>query len=237
MSEATGTPLPHVEFLKKHGLGRLPAPDSRDHQHMLSAVTPKRADVSSKMWTPGAVLDQGNSSECVANAWTGFLEASPLRTSLVQFGGVESIHALYKAAQKVDEWPGEDYNGTSVRAGAKVLTTQGRLAEYLWAFDVDTMRRYVLSRGPVVVGTNWYEDMFYPEQHKKFLSPTGAMAGGHAWLVIGYSLARKSFRMVNSWGPSWGEKGRAWIKLDDMAKLIAESGEVCSAVEQKVVAK
>jgi hypothetical protein len=32
---------------------------------------------------------------------------------------------LYHEAQKVDEWPGEDYEGTSVRAGLDVLRTRG----------------------------------------------------------------------------------------------------------------
>ena len=32
---------------------------------------------------------------------------------------------LYHEAQKVDEWPGEDYEGTSVRAGLDILRTRG----------------------------------------------------------------------------------------------------------------
>ncbi len=232
MTLLSSTPMPHVEFLKKHGLGRLASPDSRDLRHPLGLITPKRATVSSKFWTTGEVLDQGATSRCVAFAWTGFLEASPLRTSLAAFGGVPSIDSLYHEAQLVDEWPGEDYNGTSVRAGAAVLTKLGRLAEYLWTSDVDEMRRYVLSRGPVVVGTDWYADMFTPKGG--FIIPTGAIAGGHAWLVNGYSLRRKAFRMMNSWGLTWGDKGRSWIKLADMDKLIQASGEVCSAVEKAV---
>lgn len=32
---------------------------------------------------------------------------------------------LYAEAQKIDEWPGEDYDGTSVRAGLEILRTRG----------------------------------------------------------------------------------------------------------------
>jgi hypothetical protein len=32
---------------------------------------------------------------------------------------------LYHEAQKVDEWPGEDYDGTSVRAGLDILRKRG----------------------------------------------------------------------------------------------------------------
>jgi hypothetical protein len=34
---------------------------------------------------------------------------------------------LYHEARKVDEWPGEDYDGTSVRAALDVLRTQGHV--------------------------------------------------------------------------------------------------------------
>lgn len=34
---------------------------------------------------------------------------------------------LYHEAQKVDEWPGEDYGGTSVRAGLDILRTRGHV--------------------------------------------------------------------------------------------------------------
>ena len=30
---------------------------------------------------------------------------------------------LYHEAQKIDEWPGEDYDGTSVRAGLDILAS------------------------------------------------------------------------------------------------------------------
>lgn len=32
---------------------------------------------------------------------------------------------LYAEAQKIDEWPGENYDGTSVRAGLEILRTRG----------------------------------------------------------------------------------------------------------------
>jgi hypothetical protein len=35
---------------------------------------------------------------------------------------------LYNQAKKIDEWPGEDYDGTSVRAGLDILRTRGHCA-------------------------------------------------------------------------------------------------------------
>ena len=137
---------------------------------------------------------------------------------------------IYRQAQLVDEWPGEDYEGTSVRAGAKVLRALGMVSEYRWAWDMETLARYVLTTGTVVMGTNWYEGMDVPNA-EGFVSPRGSIRGGHAWLVLGYNRARGVYRGVNSWGKHWGQAGRFWISEEDLGRLLAESGEACSAIE------
>lgn len=41
--------------------------------------------------------------------------------------------------------------------------------------------------------------------------PEGRILGAHAIALCGYDDAKKAFRMVNSWGVDWGEKGFAWL--------------------------
>jgi hypothetical protein len=38
--------------------------------------------------------------------------------------------------------------------------------------------------------------------------------GLHAVTVIGYDEGRKAFRIVNSWGTNWGDKGFLWLNED-----------------------
>lgn len=220
------------KFRQSKALGRIHAPDARDKGHTMQAVLPRRAlAITHRTWVAGQVLDQGDRPHCVAYAWTGFLLASPTRTKIGTLGGsLPYAGALYSQAQLVDEWPGEDYDGTSVRAGAKVLTTQKRLSEYLWAWDAETLKRFVLERGPAVIGINWYATMFAPIRGG-FLIIDGPLVGGHALLVLGYSTRQRAFRLLNSWGIGWGEKGRVWLRDADMQRLIAEDGEACSAIE------
>src|SRR4051812_13317178 len=120
---------------EKKGLGRLHAPDARDQGFALRVGLP-HVEPFTKYWPMTAgVLDQGDSSECVAFAWTHFLLAAPTTHKAGGLGDTPNKFAdgLYRRAQQVDEWPGEDYDGTSVRAGAKVLQADGRLLEYRWA--------------------------------------------------------------------------------------------------------
>lgn len=136
----------------------------------------------------------------------------------------------YQRAQTMDEWPGEDYDGTSVRAGAKVLQDTGFISEYRWAWDGMEAIRAVLDIGPVVVGTNWYEGMFEPND-RGLVVPSGSIAGGHAYLIDGANLNRGLVRLKNSWSKSWGRGGRAVMTITDFSRLISEDGEACLATE------
>ena len=37
------------------------------------------------------------------------------------------------------------------------------------------------------------------------------ISGYHAMALVGYDERRQAFRLINSWGPGWGDKGYAWI--------------------------
>jgi hypothetical protein len=150
---------------------------------------------------------------------------------------------LYHEAQKVDEWPGEDYDGTSVRALFKVLKTRGYVEEYRWAFDAKTVIDHVLARGPVVLGTTWTRDMFMPDS-KGYIYFTGPIEGGHAYTVIGCQLEHACpdgsigrARIINSWGRGWGpHNGRAWITMKTLQALIEDYGEACVSTEKMLAA-
>lgn len=218
--------------------GRLYAPDPRDRGYAM----PKMRTAAIRMerhWKVGPITDQGSVPSCVGHAWSQFLRSAPVMDVKRQLPLPDTI---YEQAQKVDEWPGENYAGTSLRAGAKVLMSMGLITEYFWAGDIDTVKNYLLTRGPVVVGTDWFEQMSRPRwmdskkqkgtMNDAYLEPTGPYLGGHAYLLVGYSKTRRAFRMVNSWAEKYGEKGRAWIAYDVMDYLIFRlNGEACSALE------
>jgi hypothetical protein len=207
-------------------LGRIPSPDERDKKFLMRALIPKKlARPTSKYWSSRWVGDQGDTSQCVGYGWHGFLRASPVNTR------EPKPEVIYDGAQANDEFPGTNYDGTSVRGGAKYLSgSVARVKEYRWAFSINAVLDWLGTMGPVVLGTSWFANMFDPTD-KGFVIPSGTNEGGHCYLALGYDDVRKAVRCVNSWGKSWGQQGRFWIDYKDLDGLIKNAGEACVAVE------
>ncbi len=174
--------------------------------------------------------DQGSTSQCVAYAWTAWLEDGPV----LQPGKPSPtfMAELYAECQRSDEWEGQDYDGTSVRAGAKVLQSRGLIESYLWGTDLDTVVDTVLTLGPVVMGTNWTEAMFTPDA-QGVIRYRGSVVGGHAWKVDGVNRRTGMARAKQSWGRDWGLRGGFWVPFEDLERLIVEDGEACLAIERR----
>lgn len=215
------------------GLGRLPAADERDRLFSVSRILPSAAEITRtyKYWYDNAWWgDQGARPWCVEYSWHHFMVDGPI---VNKPGPIWEIGSIYHNAQLVDEWPGENYDGTSVRAGAKVLQERGLIQQYRWAFNLQDMINTVLTTSPIVFGSLWYEQMFDPDDNDT-IHVGGEVAGGHAYLLNGVNVKRGVFRIKNSWGRSWGNRGHAWISFDDVNRLLNEDGEAAIAIENRL---
>ena len=140
---------------------------------------------------------------------------------------------FYNKCQLWDSIPGTGYDGTTIRAGAKILNKLGLVEEYRWAKSVEEVIMAVTHLGPMVVGTYWYENMNTPTSHRHILRPTGKRIGGHAYLINGVDRDKEMFRIKNSWGTKWGDEGHAYISFDNFEKLFGQMSEACIAFEAK----
>lgn len=210
--------------MNKRSMGRVHVPDERDRKFklQLSAVGSSR---QYRWWRCGPVLDQGLEPSCVGQAWAGWLQASPHPQNPLSPSGI------YNIAKKYDVWNGEDYDGTSVRAGAKVITLTGQVSRYEWTYSADDAVEYLLENGPIVLGTLWTSGMSNPDRHG-IIKPDGSNQGGHAYLAYGVNLNRGLVYIRNSWGRAWGYNGNARIKIEDLQKLLDQNGECCVAREK-----
>jgi hypothetical protein len=213
-----------------HALGRVYIPDDRDNSFPMSTILKDVKKRTHRYWWPsGWWGDQGYTPQCVAYSWLHWVEDGPI-THDYAAPPVINPTTLYKECQKVDEWPGENYDGTSVRAGAKRLQAHKLISSYYWAWNVDTVVDALLTTGPVVVGTWWHYNMFFPDS-AGLIKLGGGKAGGHAYLLNGVNTKTGLIRIKNSWGRQWGKGGHAYISIDEMDTLIRDQGEACLATE------
>lgn len=202
--------------------------------------------IQTKVWECNIYNDQGQEGACVGFGWSHELSASP---SVVPTPAT-TAYALYKRAQQLDQWAGESYEGTSVLAGAKAVKELKNnvgvpyISEYRWAFGLLDLILALVHNGPVVMGLNWYKNMFDTDSNG-FITPTGGVMGGHCLLALGVVIVPvagvagditsldqidldKSYIVLhNSWGRGWGVSGRAKITLRNMDFLLKDDGEAC----------
>ena len=180
----------------------------------------------SRYWAPGTyVLDQGAEGACVGYGVTGEWLASPVRGKAHIWEATKLAQDVYRAAQKIDEWEGEAYDGTSVRAGMLAGRDRGWWSGFSWAFTMPELRT-ALETGPVVIGVNWHASMYVAPNAK--VNVFGSVVGGHCLLLTGYSpnwrKAGPHYRLRNSWGRTWGANGSAYIAADDLYRILFAAG-------------
>jgi hypothetical protein len=81
---------------------------------------------------PAMILDQGREGACTGFALAAvvnFLRAKQKRTAIV------SPRMLYELARRYDEWPGEDYEGSSARGAIKAWAKHGVCLRSSWKDD------------------------------------------------------------------------------------------------------
>lgn len=219
--------------------GRVEVIDERDKEYPISEIldSTERPDIPRRFWfADGWWGNQGSTSQCVAYSWMHFLEDGPVIQDTLEEGRKMPFYnttKFYRLCQKNDQWVGENYDGTSVRAGAKILKKLGVLESYRWAWNIGHVIKALQYIGPVIVGTPWYYGMFEPTE-SGLVRPTGFNGGGHAYVLNGYDSKLGVIRLKNSWGRKWGKKGFAYITCEDFERLLGEGGEACIPFENKM---
>lgn len=203
-------------------LDRVVRYDVRSLEYPVAATVEGKA-ARSNVWPCPAYLDQGEEGACVGFAWAHELAARPKPVRHVNDG---FALGLYEEAKRADEWDGEDYDGTSVLAGVKVVKDKQYLKEYRWAFSLDDLIMAAGYVGPIVMGTWWWTGMLDADS-SGLVHRAGQKEGGHSWLVRGVNIGGRYFVCRNSWGRSWGLGGDFKVTYEDMENLLFDEGEGC----------
>jgi hypothetical protein len=210
--------------------GRKKSPvDERDYK--LSSFIPKTTDESvvlERCWRfYGRPLDQLETGHCCGFSMANFGINDPINSRYV----TEHGHQFYYLCKIKDGEPRAE-NGSDIRSVAKVLVDLKIIEGYAFANTMEEVKYWLLHKGCVIVGTDWYEDMMTPDENN-IIHIRGKKVGGHAYLLTEYTKDNM-IGIQNSWGSAWGKNGKAYISAKDFEKLLTRwGGEALAAVEIK----
>ena len=217
-------------------------PDNRDWEYQ-----PPPIALKSYMSKPRSliILDQKREGAC-----TGFGLAAVVnllnqaRDSRVRV----SARMLYEMARKHDEWPGEEYAGSSCRGAIKGFSNMGVCRDSYWPYidgkpgnlsvkaakdarsntigayyrlnhRISDFHAAINEAGAIFCSANVHQGWGSSAIKQGMIPLRDKRTGGHAFALVGYNS--KGFWVQNSWGKSWGQGGTAlWTYEDWYENLI-----------------
>lgn len=212
--------------MAEHGLGRLVEHDPRSRNfRVLPLLAVAVPPLVSKTWRRGQAYDQGQTPQCVAYTGKGLLNTAPASAAVpYDVRSRYQTEAFYTGAQINDEWPSEDYDGTSALGLGKYLANVGLIREYRWCFGLDEVLHTLSYISPVGIGIGWRTGMWETDADG-FVHATGADEGGHEVELIGINVLGKYVIGMNSWGSGWGVNGRFKLSWEDLGIVLNDHGD------------
>ncbi len=217
-------------------------PDIRDWPYEPTLTTLKRTMAPPQGLT---ILDQKNEGAC-----TGFGLAATInllnkkRSSNI----LVSPRMLYEMAKRHDEWPGEDYAGSSCRGAIKGWYNMGVCTSRLWKYEPGKPGHLTVDRAKaarkntigayyrlqprisdfhaalnethvVYCSAKTHKGWFRADKKSGIIPFEKKQQGGHAFSIVGYNT--KGFWIQNSWSDRWGKNGLGlWLYEDWFANVM-----------------
>lgn len=221
-------------------LGRIRLHDEQSRAHAVRGKPQRGLHVRHAMNAPH--VDQFYLSGCVGFSGTNMLNCAAAvrsrrvfnRINVVDRGGSsylgnnDGIRNYHEATlwDPFDwEYPPTD-EGSSAIGLMKWWKQAGIITGYKWTFDFDSFLA-ALQQQPVLVGTNWYDDMMDTGPDGLVQSSASGNGGGHEYLATEIVPHLQLLGFEQSWGdnpPGFGRKGRFFMHYDLAEELIIHQG-------------
>jgi len=220
-------------------------PDNRDWIYQPALIELEKF-IDPQVHTRRIILDQKSEGAC-----TGFAVAAAINMLNQRAGRdiVVSARMLYEMAKRCDEWPGESYDGSSLRGAIHGWKNMGVCEEAMWPYYTGANKgsltiEMAKNARSNTIGAYYRLKPVISDFHAA-LNETGAIAvsakvhkgwddpkggiiqhnektdGGHAFIIVGYN--ETGFWIQNSWGKSWGDNGVALWSYEDWVKNIMDA--------------
>lgn len=155
-----------------------------------------------------------------------------------------SPRGIYVLAKQYDEWPGEDYEGTSIIGGLKAVREIGAYLEDNWPYEnkskPKTARKTsykisayselkgveqilnALRENKIIVAMIQVTDDFdkTDKDGRVTVKLPLKTIGAKAISIVGYNKKTPEFKFANDWGAAWGKDGFGLIKDTDLTRIM-----------------
>ncbi|MCL2101419.1 MAG: C1 family peptidase, partial [Fibromonadales bacterium] len=133
---------------------------------------------------------------------------------------------ISKGAQSLSQVP---YSNMGNCSGASNGNASNKLANYRKiaynneltgqtgkeGMDLGNFKGYIAQGRPIAIGARLGDRFMRWNSSAVISSDTyndpGMQHAYHAMVLVGYDDSREAFRVLNSWGPSWGDRGSIWV--------------------------
>lgn len=221
--------IPEVESEFGGGrLGRHVKHDSRSLDYKFDGSGIATTSIRHTRYIP--VLDQGELGSCTGNAATGNLGTGAYYATIPSSVTLDENEAvkLYSAATALDSYQGTyppNDTGSDGLSVAKAAQQAGLIAGYQHVTSLNDAIA-ALQLGPIITGVNWYSSFDNPSKSGKVsITKSAYVRGGHEFVLDEVDVTNKLIGATNSWGESWGLKGRFYFSFADYERLLAEQGD------------
>jgi hypothetical protein len=137
-----------------------------------------------------------------------------------------TIAVLQKGALSLKDYPYSDQCVPPAAPAqvAKATDFRVRGVKRVDLSSIDNIKGQLAQSNPVMFA---FADSRAFQQHRGggvFSEEVPAMPlGGHEMVFVGYDDRRQAFRLINSWGPGWGDHGYAWLSYDLVKSRVKEA--------------
>lgn len=190
------------------------------------------------------ILDQGQEGACTGFGLATVANYLLLRRRVIPDNTAVSPRMFYDLARRYDEWPGEDYSGSSARGAMKGWHKHGVCSETIYPYKLAKTDKPGLSDARVADAARRPLGAYFRVNHKDLIAMHAAISEVGAlyatstvhegWGTVGadgiisqspaitgghafaiVAYDSDGFWLQNSWGPGWGRAGFGHISYDD----------------------
>ncbi len=101
--------------------------------------------------------------------------------------------------------------------------------------EINDFKTFLASNMPIFFGGEIFENFGscwsysscmdeYKNNGNVFKTLRGRSEGGHGMVIVGYNDQKQAFKIINSWGTSWGENGYLWVSYSVLRRMVQNYG-------------